>query len=168
MIMANLIKRIAVSTSHRNNNTARVAHEFASNLPTSGTRSCATTNTKDTKLNTLIKLLNYVFNKRGAGGNTKVRVVSFKPRRDQIKVTKDIIITNDPAPGHAGSRAYVGEENGEDKGRLKLKDRCVLESKSVDDLTEGGSVKSDRGVSRSDSDDEELLVSRERRGAGMD
>jgi len=166
MTMANLIKRIAVSTSRKNNNTARVAHEFnSSDLSTSGARSRATANAKTTKSNTFIELTNCVFNKGDVRNDTNGRVVSFEPKGDQITVTKDIRITSDPAPGNAGVIIYAGEDCGENEAGLKPGDGRIVGSKSFDDLTEGGSVRSEGGRSKGDSDDEELLDVKGKKGS---
>ena len=166
MTMANLIKRIAVSSLRRAGNQARVAKEFgSSNLSTSGAKSRATIHASN-----FIELSNGIFHKGPADKDKEGHVVSLQALGDQhIKVTKDIQIRSDPNPDHIGSKIYAGSSPPDKYSELNSDGQkphalAVVATKSVDDLTEGGSVRSDVRQSKGDSDDEELLGMPDKKG----
>ncbi|KAJ4345398.1 uncharacterized protein N0V89_011528 [Didymosphaeria variabile] len=161
MTMANLIKRIAVSTSRKNQGVrSRVAEEFdSSNLSTSGQKSSATRGTH-ARRSSIVELSSFGL-KSASGREASGRAVSFMPTGDQIKVTKDIHIRSEPIEG--GVLGPAGE-NVQVKG-LNPGEMSVVQSKSLDDLTEGGSVKSDYMQGKGDSDDERELVSHQKKGS---
>lgn len=166
MTMANLIKRIAVSSSRRAGNQARIAKEFgSSNMSTSGAKSRSTNHASN-----FIELSNRIFDKGSADKDKEGHIVSLQAMGDQqIKVTKDIQIRSDPNPDHIGSKIYTRnsppDHNSEfNSDGLKPNDLTVVASKSLDDLTEGGSVRSDNRGSKGDSDDEELLGLPDKKG----
>ncbi|KAJ4300845.1 hypothetical protein N0V90_002933 [Kalmusia sp. IMI 367209] len=160
MTMANLIKRIAVSSSRKAGNRARIAEEFdSSNLSTSGQKSSAT-RTTHARRSSLIELSS--FGLKSATERENTRTISFMPTSDQIKVTKDIRIQSEPNPDYEvglRSNSQEAEVNALKPGET------VVQSKSVDDLTEGGSMKSEYGQGKGDSDDETSLVIHETKGS---
>lgn len=80
------------------------------------------------------------------------------PTGNQIKKTEEIYIQSEPNPDWMGK---------DEEGRLRVEERMMPESKSLDDVTEGGeSVKSEEVQRREDSDDEAVLVARGRGGWG--
>jgi hypothetical protein len=87
------------------------------------------------------------------------RAISFMPTGDQIKVTKDIHIQSELI----GSDSIEPVDESMHIKGLKPGETSVVESKSVDDLTEGGSVKSDY-MQKGDSDDETSLVIHQTKG----
>ncbi|KAL1603637.1 hypothetical protein SLS60_005225 [Paraconiothyrium brasiliense] len=166
MTMANLIKRIAVSTSRKNQGVrSRVAEEFdSSNLSTSGQKSSATRTGTHVRRSSLVELSSFGL-KSATERETSGRAVSFMPTGDQIKVTKDIHIRSEPIEG--GVLTPIGEDTqvkGSKSGEMGVV-HSVVQSKSVDDLTEGGSVKSDYMQGKGDSDDERELVSHQKKGS---
>ncbi|KAF1973242.1 hypothetical protein BU23DRAFT_465651 [Bimuria novae-zelandiae CBS 107.79] len=167
MTMANLIKRIAISSSRKAGNHARIAEEFgSSNLSTSGAKSRVTGN-----VTTLIKLSNHAFDTKSSAKQADERIVSFEPTNDQIKVTKDIHIRSDPNPDYDGNEPHIGDiisniQSASAASGLKPGETTVtVSSTSVDDLTEGGSVRSDYGPGKGDSDDEGPLVVHAKKGS---
>ncbi|KAF2442576.1 hypothetical protein P171DRAFT_417854 [Karstenula rhodostoma CBS 690.94] len=162
MTMANLIKRIAVSSSRKGGreNRARVISEFDSgNLSSSGQKSSATRATQAThaRRSSLMELSN--FGLKSTSEREDGRAVSFMPTGDQIKVTKDIHIRSEPIDGGEDHAGEIMQAKG-----LKPGEANVVHSKSIDDLTEGGSVKSDYMQGKGDSDDETSLVIHQTKG----
>ncbi|KAL5379767.1 hypothetical protein DPSP01_008238 [Paraphaeosphaeria sporulosa] len=159
MTMANLIKRIAVSSSRKagRDNRARIASEFDSgNLSTSGHKSSATRAGTHARRSSLMELSNFGIK---SASEREDRTVSFMPTGDQIKVTKDIHIQSDPIDGSEENVGEIVHAKG-----LQPGETSVVHSKSVDDLTEGGSVKSDYMRKEGDSDDETSLVIHQTKG----
>ena len=161
MTMANLIKRIAISSTRKPGNQlqARVAQEFgSSNLSTSGTRSHITGTT-----NTLIELSSRGFETKSTAKRSDDRIVSFTPTGDQIKVTKDIRIQSDPNPDYEGDVLHTGDNSratrrGSVASTLRPIESTVVASVNFDDVTEQGSMRSGYGLSKGESDDEGPLV----------
>lgn len=153
MAMANLIKRIAISSSRKTGNAA-LAEEFASDdLSTSGAKSSGHTR-KHTRRSSLIELSSNVFATKSFH-DPQGRTVSFAPTGNQIKVTQDLYVRSEPNPEYA--RRDMDGPMG--MGELKAGQGTVIKSKSMDDITEGGeSVKSEYGQGKGDSDDEQALV----------
>lgn len=161
MTMANLIKRIAVSTSSKagHENRARIAGEFDSNnLSTSGHKSSGTRNTHAGR-SSHVELSNFNFRSISVAEREEARTVSFMPTGDQIKVTKDIHIRSEPIDGGID----LVRENSHSNG-LKPGETSVVHSKSLDDLTERGSVKSEYMQGKGESDDETSLVIHQKKG----
>jgi len=156
--MANLIKRIAISSSRKQGNRVQVAQEWdSSNLSTSGQKSSATRATH-VRRSSIMELNSFGLKSQSERDNT-ARAVSFMPTGDQIKVTKDIHIQSEPIEGHEGSPSPGVPVKGSNPGEMS-----VVHSKSLDDLTEGGSVKSDY-MHKADSDDEAELVVHQKKGS---
>lgn len=161
MVMANLIKRIAISSSHKGNrsNRSRVADEFNPEyISNSGHKSSATRSTH-ARRSSIMELSGFGLT---SNSGREDRTISVMPNPDQIKVTRDI---------HVQSQSISGRETGE-KGRVhvrvnefKPEERSVVQSKSVDDLAEDASVKSDSERGKAgDSDDERSLVVHKTKG----
>lgn len=157
--MANLIKRIAVSSSRKAGNRARIVEEFDSyNLSTSGQKSSATRGTHVHR-SSVMELSSFGL-KSGTERDATGRAVSFMPTGDQIKVTKDIHIRSEPIEDVVEPVGTVVHAAG-----LKPDEASVVHSKSLDDLTEGGSVKSEDMHGKAESDDETSLVVHQKKGS---
>lgn len=163
MTMANLIKRIAISTS-RKTGKASLAQEFksSSNMSASGRKS-GTFKQKSQRgsLHELASIVSYT-----ADSKATERVISFAPVGNQIKQTKEITVSNEPNPyyerNRRGSEVEItgGYTGGKTQGVL-VDERMLARPKSLESLTEGNeSLKSaeipKRGLE--DSDDEAALV----------
>jgi hypothetical protein len=160
MTMANLIKRIAISTSKRNGQPS-IAEEFksSSNLSTTGKRTSGTA--KHQSVHELGSIVSY----HAEGKASLHRVHSFRsaPTGNQIKTTQSVTVTSEPAvwvrrgseaeitAGYAGNKTNVPSIIVEETGTPR--------TKSID-----SSVKSADVVKRGpeDSDDEAALVGRKR------
>ena len=92
------------------------------------------------------------------------RTVSFAPTGNQIKKTEEIHISSEPNPDYISNGTDWSDQGKMDM--LRVSEREVTKSKSLDDVTEGGeSVKSD-GRRESSSDDETMLVMQGKGGWG--
>lgn len=172
--MANLIKRIAISSSRQMGNLARVREEFgSSNLSTTGNKSSAHNNTARThhaRRSSIIELSASVFATTSRPDrDPDARAVSFAPTGNQIKVTEHIYVRSEPRDTYARDPAAELGVAGADldigvvgPGMVKA-GGVVVKSKSLDDITEGESVKSEYGHGKGDSDDETALVVGQRR-----
>ncbi|KAF2188409.1 hypothetical protein K469DRAFT_628039 [Zopfia rhizophila CBS 207.26] len=147
MTMANLIKRIAVSTSKRTGNVSLI-QEFVSSSNKSSSNYTSQRLSQHARRSSIIELSTNVFTgkKNSLKGS---RTASFPPLANQIKKTEEIHIQSSPNPD------YYGKEEG-----LMVRNTEVdMKAKSLDDVTEGGeSVKSEEVQRREDSDDEAVLV----------
>ncbi|PSN61735.1 hypothetical protein BS50DRAFT_603884 [Corynespora cassiicola Philippines] len=164
MTMANLIKRIAVSSSRRTGNASLVQEFNSSNMSSSGPRSTV----KAGRRSSVIELSS-MFSPKSPTHPRNGRAISFAPTGNQIKKTEEITVHSEPNPMYdrdveMGIGAAIGSPG---KDGIVVDDRSVTKSKSLDDITEGGeSVKSqDDGPSPQypnprdpDSDDEVALV----------
>ncbi|KAF2790695.1 hypothetical protein K505DRAFT_409675 [Melanomma pulvis-pyrius CBS 109.77] len=154
MVMANLIKRIAVSKSRRMGN-ASIIEEFASSSNKSS--SANTGPGTHVRRSSYIELSAKMFsgkhkdstsNSKGGGGG---RAISFAPTGTQIKKTEEITVRSEPNP-----EFLKGDE---DAVGLAVSEREIA-NKSLDDVTESAeSMKSVERQRREDSDDEAVLVS---------
>jgi hypothetical protein len=154
MTMASLIKRIAVSTSRKTGNAA-IVNEFASsNLSTSGQKSGSRTHARRSSL---IELRSHISAKHDET-ERQGRAISFAP--NEIRVTEDFHVVSEPLP-----RYNPNQESDMDIEEVDAKagDGTVVQSRSLDDVTEGESVKS-AGQGNPDSDDEQALVARRNNG----
>ncbi|KAF1846464.1 uncharacterized protein K460DRAFT_339718 [Cucurbitaria berberidis CBS 394.84] len=157
MTMANLIKRIAVSTS-RKTGKASIAEEFksSSNLSTSGQKSAS--HAQKSKRGSIHELASIVsYNAEGVAGD---RIVSFAPTGNQIKRTKEVVISNEPNPFFERRGSEVAITGGKAQGVL-VDERTLVRPKSLESVTEGNeSMKSADLPKRNpdDSDDEAALV----------
>jgi hypothetical protein len=162
MTMANLIKRIALSSSRKaaRDNRVRITDEFyTSDLSTSGRKTSAAGGTH-TRRTSRMELASFGLKSTSAADpEGAARTVSFMPARDQIKVTRDVHIQSELV---GGDRIEPVGESMHLKGS-KPDEISVVQSKSVDDLTEGGSVKSGY-MQKGDSDDERSLVIHQTKG----
>ncbi|KAH8724855.1 hypothetical protein GQ44DRAFT_617220 [Phaeosphaeriaceae sp. PMI808] len=167
MTMANLIKRIAVSTSRRTGK-ASIAEEFKSSNPsTTGNFSHGTA--KRGSLHELASIVSYHSDRK-----QNDRTISFTPTGNQIKTTQEVTVTSEPNPhferGRRGSEVEITGAAGHHQNRAKVPGIIVEESitprsKSLDSSTEvADSVKSMEGRKRDkdDSDDEMALVGQKR------
>ncbi|ORY16919.1 hypothetical protein BCR34DRAFT_74186 [Clohesyomyces aquaticus] len=161
MTMANLIKRIAVSTSKRTGNAA-IIEEFnsSSNKSSTGHRS----QSHHHRRSSFIELTATAFSGNGTKNKDREsrdsRVNSFLPTGSQIKKTEEITIRSDPRP------TIQFEDDGK-SGTLTVaqRDLGLGGSKSLDDVTEGAeSVKSEEAQRREDSSDDEVRLVKQQRG----
>jgi len=146
--MANLIKRIAVSTSRKTGN-ASIVHEFASsNLSESAQKSGSRTHARRSSL---IELRSHV---SATNGHVERQGGAVSFASNKIRVTEDFHVVSEPYPGSdldiEGADAKAG-------------DGAVVKSRSLDDVTEGESVKS-AGQGNGESDDEAALVAKRNNG----
>jgi hypothetical protein len=156
MIMANLIKRIAISTSKRTGNVS-IIQEFASDSnKSSSANTGALSQNAHARRNSAIELSSGVFPNKRSSNRDDDRTVSFAPMGNQIKKTEEIHIRSDPNPDYAPGNDWIG------KNEVLIVGQRELGAKSLDDVTEG-SVKSEEAQRREDSDDEAVLV-RESKG----
>jgi hypothetical protein len=179
MTMANLIKRIAISTSKRTGS-VQIASEFVSS---SANRSSSGVTRSQNRRSSFIELTNNTFSKVHGVPHAHVRSQSYPHNstdRDQRRVSHRHIGPEDfPAP--VGNQVRKTEEIFIRSEPLRAEDRMRFEDekkegvivrardlgtsnpngRSLDDITEGESVKdgaSVEGVPRQDSDDEAYLV----------
>ncbi|CBX94094.1 hypothetical protein IAQ61_003966 [Plenodomus lingam] len=163
MTMANLIKRIAISTSRRTGK-ASIADEFksSSNLSATGRKTTRRTRESRADIHELTSIVSYHGDAKGTASD---RVISFAPAGNQIKETREVIVSHEPNPFFdAGRRtseveitgAYTGGKTQGFEGRAMHSER----RKSMDSIEEGNeSLKSLEPPKRAeDSDDEAALV----------
>jgi hypothetical protein len=172
MTMANLIKRIAVSTSRRTGQ-ASVAEEFksSSNLSTSGKKSTM----KRSSFHELAGIVSY------DGEAKEARSIGFTPTGSQIKTTQSITVISEPSHTYANNEprksclvrrvseveitgnAYAPNDDGFRANVpgiiLEEVDVGTPRSKSIDSSVKSADV-AKRGAE--DSDDEAALVGRGR------
>ncbi|KAF2473591.1 uncharacterized protein BDR25DRAFT_256383 [Lindgomyces ingoldianus] len=153
MVMANLIKKIAVSTSKRTGNVSLVA-EFVSSSNKSSTNPNSTL-PHHHRRSSIIELSSNVFSgSAGKKGRKGSRSGSFMPTGNQIKKTEEIHIQSEPNPDR-----FIGLGAKDHGIMISQRDLGIGQGKSLDDVTEGGeSVKSEEVQRREDSDDEAVLV----------
>ena len=162
--MANLIKRIAMSSSRRTGN-ASLINEFASTANKSSTNGTNGHNKKNSYIELSAKVVSSKQKKESlngtrtsisiVAGEARDRTITFEPTGTQIKKTKEIIIKNEPNPDFEGD---LEEGTGKTQG-LVVVEREVKKSRSSDNASEGAeSVKSGERRAREDSDDEAGLV----------
>lgn len=155
--MANLIKRIAISTSRKTGNAA-IADEFASsNLSTSGAKSGSRTHARRSSL---IELRSHI-SAKNSQIDRQGRAISFAA--NEIRITEDFHVVSEPLPRYEGDQEYSNSDLGIEEGDVKTSGGTVVKSRSMDDVTEGESVKS-AGQGNGDSDDEAALVARRNNG----
>ncbi|KAF2029674.1 hypothetical protein EK21DRAFT_67246 [Setomelanomma holmii] len=174
MTMANLIKRIAISTSRRTGK-AYIAQEFksSSNLSNSGKTGTGPRHSQRGTLHELASTVSYDAESKGPSD----RVFSFAPTGNQIKTTQEVTVTSEPNPFfERGRRGSEVEITGAYQNKANIPDVIVEEtspsprSKSLDSNTEvAESLKSsDHPKRMEDSDDETALVGIRGRGRGRD
>lgn len=163
MTMANLIKRIAVSTSRRNGN-ASVAEEFrSSDFSSSGKRTTGAHNTaRRLSAHELASIVSYTATSEAH----RERIISFEPTGNQIKATQEITVTSEPNPfARRGSEVEITGPY--TAGKANVPGIVVEEvpdtprTKSLDSSVK--SAEGDGGRKRGDaaeSDDEAALVER--------
>jgi hypothetical protein len=158
--MANLIKRIAVSTSHRTGQ-ADIAEEFksSSNLSTSGKKSTNGT-AKRGSVHELSSIISYTSASRNRAG-------SFTATGNQIKTTQEISVTSEPRVwGRRGSEVEITGAFATAKANVPgvIIEESITRSKSEASSVEiAESLKSagaDVQKRTEDSDDEAALVGR--------
>lgn len=170
MIMANLIKRIAISKSRRNGNMSQVT-EFASDANKSSSNNTTGLTgglTGVGRRSPYIELTAKVFSGKQAkesqsGKRTSMTVedtepsdrkMSIGPSGMKITKTREITVKSEPNPGY-----LEGESPGTKKdSHLVVQEVEVNKGKSLDDVSEGESVKSAGRRTMEDSDDEAVLV----------
>lgn len=164
MTMANLIKRIAISTSRRNND-ASVADEFkTSDLSSSGKRTTANNTARRLSAHELASIVSYTAKAKGEAHHE--RVVSFQATGNQIKTTQEITITSEPNPfARRGSEVECSGHF--TPGKASVPGIVVEEvpdtprTKSLDSSVKSAEVDGGRkGSDAAKSDDEEALVYR--------
>jgi len=170
--MANLIKRIAISTSRRTG-MASIAQEFVSSSNMSSTAKTGGHNTKRGSLHELSSMVSY--NAEGKAGTANDRIISFAPTGNQIKTTQEVTVTSEPNPFfervRRGSEVKITGAYSDRDRKANIPGIVVEEarSKSLDSSTEvAESLKSDAQRKEVESDDEAALVEkRSRWGRGV-
>ncbi|CAG5162423.1 uncharacterized protein ALTATR162_LOCUS6215 [Alternaria atra] len=167
MTMANLIKRIAVSTS-RKTGMASIAQEFrsSSNQSTSGQRTGGTAGHRKSRgsVHELASFASYTVDTKATGDQDQHRVVSFAPIGNQIKETREVIVHTEPNPYYErrGSEVEISGGHGRRQSHgVVVEERGLGRQKSLESITEGNeSMKSGLTPKRlgEDSDDEAALV----------
>ncbi|KAF2866306.1 hypothetical protein BDV95DRAFT_505159 [Massariosphaeria phaeospora] len=156
MTMANLIKRIAISTSHRTGNIAVIQEFVSSNLSSSGATNSAS-RPVHRRRSSLVELSTFALSSKGRKAHSRLdereKIVSFAPTGKQIKKTEEITVSSEPNP-EFGDLGYLGD------GAKQVE----VKSKSLDDVTEGGESVKSVGVERTESDDEVRLVGQRKKG----
>jgi len=168
--MANLIKRIAISTSKRAGS-GHMAAEFA----TSTNKSSTGHRTSAHRRSSFIELSGGGFGKREPHhGRSASQGYIQAPNRaaaqfptpvgNQVRKTEEIFISSEPI-----QEEELVQYDEEKKGGLTVSARDLgavgANGRSLDDVTDGGSMKdgvSLEGAPRQDSDDEAYLVGRNR------
>ncbi|KAF1838032.1 hypothetical protein BDW02DRAFT_490007 [Decorospora gaudefroyi] len=160
MTMANLIKRIAISTS-RKTGMAEIAQEFKSSSNMSTTGHKLGTHTQRAQRGSIYELASVVTYTGDCQRDD--RAISFEPKGNQIKETKEIIVRHEPNPyfdnGGSDVEIATGPGTGKTQG-LATEERVLGRGKSMESITEGNeSLKSAEIPKRTeDSDDEAALV----------
>ena len=166
MTMANLIKRIAISTS-RKTGMASIAQEFksSSNLSTTGR---GTNGQRKSQRGSVHELSSFVSYSADTKVNDRDRVVSFAPMGNQIKETREVIIHSEANPFYERRGSEFEISGGQHHGRRKsqgggvlVEERGLGRQKSMESITEGNeSMKSTEMTKRTEdsSDDEAALV----------
>jgi hypothetical protein len=153
MTMANLIKRIAVSSSRRNGQ-ASMADEFKSSgdITTSG---AAKTHSKRISAHELASIVSYTT----TSAEGKARAISFTPVGNQIKTTQEITVTSEP--NHFVRRGSEVEITGNYATKLDVPRVIEEETRrsSLDSSVKSAEVVK-RGNGNEESDDEAALVGR--------
>ncbi|KAJ4353007.1 hypothetical protein N0V95_003725 [Ascochyta clinopodiicola] len=173
MVMANLIKRIAISASRKPGN-ASLANDFrSSNLSTSGAKSGGTGAPKKSRRESNHELAS-VFSYKGDISHyaAEDRVVSFAPTGNEIKKTHEVVISSEPNPFFEGTRresnieitgGYASKKSG-----VNVDERRVARAGSLESVTEGSeSVKGGLDTPKRDPSeysDDEALVGRRNNG----
>ncbi|CAO2655012.1 Nn.00g117450.m01.CDS01 [Neocucurbitaria sp. VM-36] len=163
MTMANLIKRIAISTSRRTGKVS-IAQEFksSSNMSTTGQKSAPLTRRSQRgSVHELASIVSYT-----ADSKPGDRIVSFAPTGNQIKQTREIVVSNEPNPFYerreSESEIVGGYAAGKTQGvSVDEKKLGLGRPKSLESVTEGNeSLRSAEVPKRNaeDSDDEAALV----------
>ncbi|KAF9694796.1 hypothetical protein EKO04_007410 [Ascochyta lentis] len=174
MVMANLIKRIAISASRKPGN-ASLANDFrSSNLSTSGAKSGGTGVPKKSRRESNHELAS-VFSYKGDASHytAEDRVISFAPTGNEIKKTHEVVISSEPNPfferGGRGSNIEITGGYGSKKNGVNVDERRVARTGSLESVTEGSeSLKGGLDTPKRDpsdySDDEAALVGRRNKG----
>ncbi|OWY54234.1 hypothetical protein AA0118_g11154 [Alternaria tenuissima] len=166
MTMANLIKRIAISTS-RKTGMASIAQEFksSSNQSTSGQRTGGTVPHKSRgSVHELASFASYTVDTKATSDQDQHRVVSFAPTGNQIKETREVIVHTEPNPHYErrGSEVEISGGPGRRQSHgVVIEERGLPRQKSLESITEGNeSMRSGLTPKRlvDDSDDEAALV----------
>ncbi|KAL1605542.1 hypothetical protein SLS59_003344 [Nothophoma quercina] len=174
MTMANLIKRIAISASRKPGN-ASLANDFrSSNLSTSGAKSGGTGAPKKSRRESNHELAS-VFSYKGdiEHYRNEDRIVSFAPTGNEIKKTREVVISSEPNPyfERESSGPNIEITGGYDprKNVVTVDERRVARTGSLESVTEGSeSLKGGLDTPKRDpseySDDEAALVGRRNKG----
>ncbi|CAA9964761.1 hypothetical protein PTMSG1_08120 [Pyrenophora teres f. maculata] len=160
MTMANLIKRIAISTS-RKTGMASIANEFksSSNMSATHHQTGAASHDHCASGHELSSFHSYTIDTKGND-----RIVSFAPTGNQIKETKEVIVHTEPNPDYRRRASEVEITGGHAVTTVEVHagDRGLGRQMSMDDITEGNeSLKSSATETPKrayDSDDEAQLV----------
>jgi hypothetical protein len=162
MIMANLIKRIAISKSRRVGN-ASIIEEFNSTGDKSNSHNTGRHAQKSSYIELTAKVLPRMQRKESftgtrtsvEDGKARDKTLSFLPSGNQIKKTEEITVRSEPNPDYDGAKHTMSDK----EGGVVVNESQMLGGKSLDDVSEGGeSVKTSM---RRDSDDEAVLVRNE-------
>ncbi|RMZ72665.1 hypothetical protein GMOD_00007680 [Pyrenophora seminiperda CCB06] len=160
MTMANLIKRIAISTS-RKTGMASIANEFKSSSNMSATHHGPGTGHRShcASGHELSSFHSYTIDTKGND-----RIVSFAPTGNQIKETKEVIVSTEPNPDYTRRASEVEITGGRAVNTLEVhvEDKGLGRQMSLNDITEcNESLKSSATETPKrayDSDDEAQLV----------
>jgi len=166
MTMANLIKRIAISTS-RKTGMASIAHEFksSSNQSTTGHRTVGTNPHKARgSIHELASFASYTVDTKANAEQDGQRVISFAPTGNQIKETREVIVHTEPNPFYErrGSEVEITAGHGRRQSHgVVIEERGLGRQKSLESITEGNESMRSGSVPKrliEDSDDEAALV----------
>ncbi|KAI4678442.1 uncharacterized protein J4E84_008697 [Alternaria hordeiaustralica] len=166
MTMANLIKRIAISTS-RKTGMASIAHEFksSSNQSTTGHRTTGTNPHKARgSIHELASFASYTVDTKANAEQDGQRVISFAPTGNQIKETREVIVHTEPNPFYErrGSEVEITAGHGRRQSHgVVIEERGLGRQKSLESITEGNESMRSGSVPKrliEDSDDEAALV----------
>jgi len=166
MTMANLIKRIAISTS-RKTGMASIAHEFksSSNQSTTGHRTVGTNPHKSRgSIHELASFASYTVDTKANAEQDGQRVISFAPTGNQIKETREVIVHTEPNPFYErrGSEVEITAGHGRRQSHgVVIEERGLGRQKSLESITEGNESMRSGSVPKrmiEDSDDEAALV----------
>ncbi|KAL6703502.1 hypothetical protein ACN47E_009600 [Coniothyrium glycines] len=162
MTMANLIKRIALSTARKTGQIS-LAEEFKSDshLSSSARKSGILANPQQSQRASHHELSSIVSVSYNSDTKGHDRVISFTPTGNQIKKTREIVVSSEPNPfARRGSDVEI--TGGYAKGGVTVQER----RKSMESITEGNESLASADVARkdfTDSDDEAALVEQKTR-----
>lgn len=168
MTMASLIKRIAISTS-RKTGMHSMAQEFRSSSEHSTTGRNGNSTHHKSQRQSVHELSSFVSCDADSKGADRDRIVSFAPKGNQIKETREVIIRSESNPYYTGDGAEVNITGGvharnKSAGSVYVEERGLSRRKSMESIAEGNESMKSADISTDiskkpyDSDDEAALV----------